>query len=253
MKPTTLIIRTAGINCDCELAHAFELAGAQTTTVHLNQLIEQPQLIEQAQLIGIPGGFSYGDDVAAGRIFANRLRHRLLEPLQQAIARGVGVIGICNGFQVLTKLGLLPDPHSATQAVTLADNTGGRFIDRWVKLQTPQNTACIWTRGLGDMELPIAHGEGRFAVQSAQVLEQLQSSGQVALTYAPDDNPNGSTADIAGICDPTGLVLGLMPHPERYVHATHHPQWTRRPAEDTLPGLAMFRNAVAHVTEAALA
>ena len=292
MQPTALIIRTSGTNCDMELAHAFALAGADPMAVHLNHLIDQPRLIDQAQLIGFPGGFSYGDDIAAGRIFANRLRHRLFEPLIQAIRRKVAMIGICNGFQVLVKLGLLPDPlseadHDAsgpTQTVTLADNRTGRFIDRWVRLRVPADTACIWTRGLDELELPIAHGEGRFVPESQQTLRRLEQRRQIALCYdgagpvnpttqrdepshpspsqassqasseikdfVVEGNPNGSVGAVAGICDPTGLVLGLMPHPERYTHPTHHPLWARRRgmAQGLSPaGLRMFQNAVAHV------
>jgi phosphoribosylformylglycinamidine synthase len=250
MTPRTLIIRTAGTNCDRELAHAFELAGAQTRTVHLNQLIAHPHLIEPFELIGIPGGFSYGDDIAAGRIFANRLRYHLLEQLQSAVARGVPMIGICNGFQVLIKLGLLPDPHRAEPAATLADNAGGRFVDRWVPLVAEANSPCIWTRGLQRLELPIAHGEGRFTAPCA-VLDQIEARGQVALRYL-GDNPNGSDRDIAGICDRSGLILGLMPHPERFTDPTHHPQWTRQDADwqaQTPTGLRLIRNAVDHVRQ----
>jgi phosphoribosylformylglycinamidine synthase len=247
-----LIIRTAGTNCDRELAHAFGLAGASTRTVHINRLIDQPTLIDRFDLIGLPGGFSYGDDIAAGRILANRLRHRLLDPLRAAIERGVPIIGVCNGFQVLVKMGLLPDPHLARQTATLADNTSGRFVDRWVRLEAQAQSACIWTRGLDSFDLPIAHGEGRFLMADEVALNQLRSQGQIALRYAHDDNPNGSVDDIAGICDPSGLVLGLMPHPERFVDATHHPLWTRRGeaflAQPT-PGIRFFQNAVAHVCE----
>ena len=259
-KPMTLIVRTAGTNCDGELAHAFELAGARTQRVHLSQLIEQPELLAQADLVGFPGGFSYVDDIAAGRIFANRLRHRLLEPLKAAIARGVPMIGICNGFQVLVKTGLLPDPDAGSQTATLASNTTGRFIDRWVSLTVPDHTCCIWTQGLTALDLPIAHGEGRFLTASPEALHRLRERGQVALRYATSaerqpafpGNPNGSADDIAGVCDPTGLVLGLMPHPERYTHPTHHPLWTRQPDElrhQTPAGLRLFENAVRHVTQ----
>ena len=259
MKPNCLIVRTAGTNCELELAHAFELAGAATRTVHLNRLIAEPSIIDEAGIIGFPGGFSYGDDIAAGRILANRLRQRLLGSLQGAIRRGVPIIGICNGFQVLVKLGLLPAPETAAQTTTLADNSGGRFIDRWVGLEVDPDTCCIWTRSIERLELPIAHGEGRFVPQSDEVLRGLQEGHQVVLRYAEEGlwagNPNGSVDRFAGICDPTGLVLGLMPHPERNTHATHHPLWTRRGASGgagTPAGLCFFQNAVAHV-EAGLA
>ena len=268
MELTTLIIRTAGTNCDRELAAAFELAGAATRTVHMNRLIAEPSLIDGSDVVALPGGFSYGDDVAAGRIFANRLRQRLFESLRRAIDRGVPVIGICNGFQVLVKMGLLPDPGTGRQLATLAENAGGRFVDKWVGLVVPEGTVCIWSRGLDRFELPIAHGEGRFLPADDRVLATLQSRGQIALRYSPGNgrgsgpgaaagpaggNPNGSVEDIAGICDPSGLVLGLMPHPERFTHPTHHPQWTRL-GEGFLmadpAGLRLIRNGVEHVRAA---
>ncbi len=275
MQPLTLILRTAGTNCDRELAHAFELAGSRTQTVHLHQLIEQPALLDQFDLIGFPGGFSYGDDIAAGRILANRLRHRLAEPLHRALQRGVPMIGICNGFQVLVKLGLLPFPDdmlTGQQSATLADNTSGRFIDRWGSLQAgdAQQSVCIWTQGLselGGFDLPIAHGEGRFVPRDEKVLQQLQVQKQVALRYVVQQpgeksnahfvgNPNGSIDAIAGVCDPSGLVLGLMPHPERFVDVTQHPNWTRWSSDQlntVTPGLRFFQNAVAYVKQRQLA
>lgn len=249
MSVSTLILRTAGTNCDAELAFAFEQAGATTQTVHLGRLIDDPAMLERFDLVGFPGGFSYGDDIAAGRILANRLRHRLLGPLQQAVQRGVPMIGICNGFQVLVKLGLLPDPALARQTVTLGDNTSGRFICKWTPLVAAEDSKCVWTRGLGRFDLPMAHGEGRFT-GPAEVLQRLRDNGQVALRYA--DNPNGSDDDIAGICDPSGLVFGLMPHPERFTVPTQHPQWTRQPkgfADQTMPGLKLFQNAVEHARQ----
>lgn len=253
MTPQTLILRTAGTNCDEELAHAFELAGASTRKVHLNELIDAPQLLESFDMLGLPGGFSYGDDIAAGRIFANRLRHALYPALRAFIAAGKPAIGICNGFQLLVKAGLLPgfelpEGGAPQQLVTLGDNTNPRFVDRWVGLAAPApapGSKCIWTQGLDTFDLPIAHGEGRF-LASDDVLDRLASNGQIALRYT--DNPNGSQRDIAGICDPTGLVFGLMPHPERYLHATNRPDWTSTDADGTPAGLHIFRNAVAHVT-----
>jgi len=255
MTPSTLIIRTAGTNCDAELVYAFEKAGATTQTIHLSRLIDEPALIESFDLIGFPGGFSYGDDIAAGRIFANRLRHRLLEPLQQAAQRGVPMIGICNGFQVMVKLGLLPFPAQPKQACTLADNTTGRFTCKWVPMVEDTDSVCVWTKGLGEFELPIAHGEGRFTAP-AELIDRIKTNGQVALRYAPDANPNGSQDAIAGICDPSGVVFGLMPHPERYVAPTHHPRWSRMGEgflSQTMPGLQVFKNAVHHVREKAAA
>ena len=262
MKPTALILRTAGTNCDLELARAFELAGAQTRRVHIHRLFEDPGPLRGCDLLGLPGGFSYGDDIAAGRILANYLKHRLMDELHALIWRGVPVVAPCNGFQVLVKAGVLPDVpagegdagggqmSSAGQRATLADNASGRFIDRWVEVRAERDSPCVWTRGLGEFELPIAHGEGRF-VASGAVLDELESTGRAALRYV--HNPNGSARDIAGVCDASGLVLGLMPHPERYLDFTNHPSWTRRPRptrDEPTPGLRMFKNAVSHVTGA---
>jgi len=255
MTPTALIIRAAGTNCDRELAHAFELAGSETQTLHLSQLIDDPDLISSFDLVGFPGGFSYGDDIAAGRILANRIRHRLWEPLQEAAGRGVPMIGICNGFQVMVKLGLLPDPKAGKQTVTLADNTSGRFIDKWTPMVVDPDSPCIWTKGLAEFDLPIAHGEGRLVCADDTVLHQLKANRQVALRYAPGPpgyNPNGSVDDIAGLCDSTGTILGLMPHPERFTDPTHHPTWTRQGDDwltQTTAGLRFFQNAVEHVRQ----
>jgi phosphoribosylformylglycinamidine synthase len=239
-----------------ELAHAFELAGACTQKLHINELIANPQVIADFDLIGFPGGFSYGDDIAAGRILANRLRHKLMDQLLAAADRGVPMIGICNGFQVMTKLGLLPDPHAGKQTATLADNNSGRFTCKWVKMTVPANTCCVWTKGLSELELPIAHAEGRFVPESAEALARWEEKGQIAIKYATDDNPNGSTADIAGVCDESGLILGLMPHPERWVHITNHPHWQRKGDDfkaQTPAGLKIFQNVVEHVTSSASA
>jgi phosphoribosylformylglycinamidine synthase subunit PurQ / glutaminase len=254
MKPRTLILRTAGTNCDGETAYAFERAGAIAERLHVNRLLEDRRLLEGYQILAIPGGFSYGDDIAAGRIFANQIRHHLADAMRQFIDAGKPIIGICNGFQVLVKTELLPGPlvGRSGQTCTLAHNACGRFIDRWVRLE-PRGDKCIWTAGLPEtIELPIAHGEGKFVPADDAIRKALWDNDQVALVYAAGDNPNGSIDAIAGVCDSTGLVFGLMPHPERHIDPIQHPAWTRTLAETgALPeegqGLPFFRNAVLHV------
>jgi len=240
----------------------------------LRELMRQPSVIDRFDLIGLPGGFSYGDDVAAGRIMAQLIRRSIYPALAAAIIdRRVPVICPCNGFQIAVQAGLLPSPTlpaapttapapaaaarfarsdetPAPPTVALAENNDARFHDRWTRVEVPSNTRCLWTRGLSlDDEtavLPSAHGEGRF-IASAAIVDELERNGQVALRYADGENFNGSVARIAGICDPSGLVFGLMPHPERYTRWTQHPWWTRlhpRQREASTPGLAMFRNAV---------
>ena len=259
MKPKTLILRTAGTNCDGETAHAFELAGAEAERVHIKQLLEKPTLVDTYQILAVPGGFSYGDDIAAGKILANQIVHHLGDALQRFVESGRPVIGICNGFQVLVKTNLLPGAvgGGSGQTSTLAHNDSGRFIDRWVHV-APRESKCIWTANLPPIiELPIAHGEGKFIPANETVRRALWENGQVALTYSRPDgspadgatpyNPNGSVDDIAGVCDSTGLVLGLMPHPERYVDPLQHPAWTRQhPLPKHGSGLQFFRNAVRH-------
>jgi phosphoribosylformylglycinamidine synthase subunit PurQ / glutaminase len=245
MKPRAVILRAAGSNCDSETAHALQLAGAEADRIHLNRVIENPALLDAYQILVIPGGFSYGDDISAGRIFANQLMQRLGDALRSFVEKKKPVAGICNGFQVLVKTNLLPgDLGGATgQTCTLTDNDSRRFIDRWVTLERKSNK-CVWTRGITRMELPIAHGEGKLLAASDAVRQALWDRDQVALVYV-NDNPNGSTDDIAGICDASGLVFGLMPHPERHVDPTQHYDWTSRqqqPAEGD--GLAVFRNVV---------
>lgn len=262
MKPRALILRSAGTNCDRETARAFELAGAESECVHVNRLLEAPSRITDFQILAIPGGFSYGDDISAGRILANQLLHHLREPLLEFVMSGRPVIGICNGFQVLVKMGLLPGgPQALAQTCTLTDNACGRFVDRWVDLAV-SSRKCLWTQGLAALSLPIAHGEGRFVCRDSKILEALVEQDQVALRYVGPDgspargsypaNPNGSEADIAGLCDPSGVVMGLMPHPERAVTVTQNPsrKGLTNSAQECA-GVTIFANAVRHV-EAAL-
>lgn len=255
-----LVITAPGINCDLELCEAFELAGCTVESELLTRLSRDPSRIEHFDLIGLPGGFSYGDDIAAGRIMAALIRQSIYPALADAIARGTPMIAPCNGFQIAVQAGLLPGPESGESwsetptepTVALAQNASARFNDIWTTMEIPTGTRCVWTRGLvmnADTALmPCAHGEGRF-VADEDVVEALESNGQVAVRYGAGDHFNGSLNRIAGICDATGLVFGLMPHPERYLRWTQHPRWTRLTAAQRVgdtPGLQMFRNAVKH-------
>lgn len=262
MKPRVLVLRAAGTNCEVETAYAFNSVGALATTMHVNKLREKPALLRDFQVLAIPGGFSYGDDVASGRIFANELMTRLRDELLGFIDRGGFAIGICNGFQVLVKSGLLPRcagneplassspsaaPHSTEQIATLTDNVSGVYTDRWVKL-TGDATRCAWIADHDEIELPVAHGEGRFVAPPA-VLDRLSANGQIALRYSSGTNPNGSSADIAGVCDPTGRVFGLMPHPERFLRWENHPRWTREARKSEGDGVRFFRTAINRLSE----
>ena len=263
MPPKVLILRAPGTNCDGETAFAFESAGAEADRVHICRLLEEPSLAADYQILCLPGGFSYGDDVAAGRILANQIEHHLADVLNQFKDDGKLVIGICNGFQVLIKSGLLLEPDSEQgQAATLTWNDSGKFEDRWVELSSSSDK-CVFLKGIDRMYLPIAHAEGKFMARDADTLADLDRQGQLVLRYRPldgsdsnggsnsngqpvpyPDNPNGSTLNVAGLCDTTGRVFGLMPHPERFIDSTQHPRWTRESLPPEGDGLAVFKNAV---------
>jgi phosphoribosylformylglycinamidine synthase subunit PurQ / glutaminase len=256
MSPKVLILRAPGANCDREAAFAFERAGGKSTLLHVNRLLERPAALAEHQILCIPGGFSYGDDISAGRILANQIRHHLFDALQQFKADGKLIIGICNGFQILIKSGLILPDKADEPAATLAANRSGKFEDRWINLARTSDK-CVWLRGLERMYLPVAHGEGQFIARDDATLDALDRSGQLCLRYTSADgrshdvpyplNPNGAQRNIAGVCDDSGRVLGLMPHPERHVDPTHHPRWTRRDVQpDKGDGLQMFENAVAY-------
>lgn len=253
-----LIIRTAGTNCDVELARAFTMAGAAAETVHLDALSAAPEQLRSFDLIGFPGGFSYGDDVASGRIKAAYVRERLLGELVVARDRGVGIIGVCNGFQVLVQLGLLPGfsggGASGEACVALCENAQGRFVDDWARVDVNPNTACVWTRRLAGFDdglrvLPYAHGEGRLVCADAETTRRITVGNLDALRTGEDIN--GSVDRITGLCDGTGRVFGLMPHPERVLEWNRHPWFTRLTDEQKrgeTPGLSIFTSAVEAVT-----
>ena len=254
-KPKVCVLRTAGTNCDEETAFAFSKAGASAGLVHINRLIEGKKHLQDYQILAIPGGFSYGDDIAAGKILANELRYKLIEDIRRFIREGKLIVGICNGFQVLVKSGLLPGNNDLTQEASLIINDSGKFEDRWVYLKNQKskikNQKCVWTKNLPEIiYLPVAHGEGKFITKDKSALERLKENGQVVFQYCDGKgkladypcNPNGSVDNIAGICDETGRILGLMPHPERHLGVSQHPRWSRTREEGD--GLAIFRNGV---------
>lgn len=248
-QPNVLILRAPGTNCDQETGFAFEKAGASVAYHHINQLIESPSLISDAQILCLPGGFSYGDDIAAGRILASQFQSKLSDVIHDFHSAGKLTLGICNGFQILIKTGFLLAATDEGLPATLTWNNSGRFIDRWVNLKA-DSSVCAFLKDSDRMYLPIAHAEGKFVPRSEAVLNELQAGHQLALTYASGngsaevDNFNGSTADVAGVCDPTGRIFGLMPHPERFIDRTQHPHWTRLELPEEGDGMAIFRNAV---------
>lgn len=255
-QPRVLILRAPGTNCDKETAFAFERSGAVTELIHVNRVLESPGLLDQFQVLCLPGGFSYGDDVAAGRILATQIQHHLADAMQQFKAAGKLILGICNGFQVLIKSGVILEADGQGLPATLTWNDSGRFEDRWVRLGVA-GSKCVFLAGIESMYLPVAHAEGKFMTRGQDVLAGLDAAGQLVLRYRPleaaqaqngqvpyPDNPNGSMASTAGICDATGRVFGLMPHPERHIDPTQHPRWTRGEAGPVGDGLQVFRNAV---------
>ncbi len=262
-KPKAIILRTAGTNCDYETRYALEKAGADVDLVHVNQLVKDKGLLSSYHIFVLPGGFTYGDDIAAGKVLANQLRHHLLDELTRFVDDGKLVIGICNGFQVLIKMGLLPGINGTQpsfneyrQEFTLTYNDSNKFEDRWVYLKSFSDKSVFIDKDCL-LYVPIAHAEGKFVAGDGGELENLGKSGQIIFKYVGKDgnianypwNPNGSLDNIAGICDSTGRVLGMMPHPERYIEPTQHPRWTREGLKAEGDGIAIFRNAVNYVKE----
>ncbi len=258
MQVKAIVLRAAGINCDMETQFALEAAGATAQRVHINTLIDNSALLDEYHILVFPGGFSYGDDVAAGKILANQVAHHLYEPIRKFIDAGKLVLGICNGFQVIVKAGFLPAEDSAKrqETVTITNNDCGKFEDRWVYL-TPQTDKCVFIEPGRQIYLPIAHGEGKVVTKDIATLEKLRTGGHIAFKYVDENgneggfpvNPNGSVDSIAGLTDKTGRVLGLMPHPERFVRPTQHPRWSRPKTKPDADGMTIFNNAVKYCTE----
>jgi phosphoribosylformylglycinamidine synthase len=242
-QPRALVLTGDGINCEMETAQAFKLAGFEAEIRHLNDLIAEQftldNLATRYAALALPGGFSFGDDLTSGKVLALKLRHRLAWDLPLFTDRGGLVIGICNGFQALIRMGVFGKDISITR------NSHGKFADTWVRSQ-PVGAKCAWLKGLGSMDLPIRHGEGRIIISPARKTEvwgKLERQGMNCLRYESD--PNGSEERLAGLCDPSGRIFGLMPHPEAFVRWTAHPEWTSQPGRASAPGqgLAIFENA----------
>lgn len=260
-RPRVLVLRAPGTNCDEETGYAFQQVGADVSSIHVNRLIDDPSLGRDYQILCLPGGFSYGDDIAAGRILAQRLQVHLRDLMEEFRQEDRLVLGICNGFQVMMRLGIFFPSEVYPEAdrqppATLALNRQGRFEDRWVHLANTGSDSPF-LRGIDQMYLPMAHAEGRFVTGGADATEKMLAHSQLALRYCDTEgqtsdetldfplNPNGADLNIAGISDPSGRIFGLMPHPERHIDPTHHPAWTRRKSQpEHGEGRKIFENAV---------
>ena len=263
MTVRVCIVTGFGINTDREMALAFELAGARTACLHVNDLIADPALLEEFGIFVVPGGFSFGDHIGSGAMLAALMARTLREVLAAFIERGGLVLGVCNGFQVLVRMGLVPGIDGWSQSVALVHNDSGRYEDRWVEVQFDAASPCLWTQGISRLALPVRHGEGKL-VAAADLLRRIDAAhlgvaryttavatadpGSATVPYPA--NPNGSLCNLAGLCDPSGQVFGLMPHPEAFLHRYHHPTWRNAPPERQAAmddgALQLFRNAVRH-------
>ncbi len=265
-KPKSLVLSGNGINCEIETAHANKLVGFDTDIVHINSLLDGTKNIHDYHFLNFPGGFLDGDDLGAAKAQAVKWKYqkvgsigkRFIDELIRFVSDGKIIIGICNGFQLLVKTGLLPAIRGAygEQAVTLTFNDSGRFQDRWVYLKARPFSTCIFTQDMDKIYLPVRHGEGKLVTRTAETLERLRNDGHIVMQYADKNgqvsaefpwNPNGSVDSIAALCDSSGRIFGLMPHPEAFVHYTQHPHWTRISLPEEGAGLQIFKNAYRYV------
>jgi phosphoribosylformylglycinamidine synthase len=249
MALKALVLYGYGINCENESKYAIEKSGGQAEIVHLNKLLESPKMLENYNMLMIPGGFSFGDDLGSGKVFGNKMKFRLREPLEQFFKDGKLILGVCNGFQILVKMGLLPIPDFQ-QRVSLTTNDSGHYEDRWVFLKVNQRSPCIFTKGMEYLFVPVRHGEGKFIPKDAATLNELKEKNQIVTQYADEKgnlagfpyNPNGSVENVAGICDASGRIYGMMPHPEAFNIPENCPYWIKGNVKEPL-GLRIFKNA----------
>lgn len=253
-KVNALILRAPGTNCDRETGLAFEMAGASSKLIHINHILNNTSILNKYNIIALPGGFTFGDFVSAGKIIANIIKFRIYDNMKKFVERGGLIIGICNGFQVLIKSGLLPEIDNNKQAASLIDNDSGKFECRWIHLEVNRKSKCVFTTNYNKtIELPVAHAEGKFVTVDNKTLKKLKNNGQIVVQYTNPSgdkakfpyNPNGSVNNIAGICDSTGRIFGLMPHPERFVNPLQYHNWTKKKKDPD--GINIFKNAVNYV------
>ncbi len=258
MPLKALVLTGYGINCENESRYAIEKSGGHADIVHLNLLLDNPKMLESYNMLMIPGGFSFGDDLGSGKVFGNKMKFRLREPLSEFIRARKMVLGVCNGFQIMVKMGLLPEPDFV-QRVSLTNNDSGHYEDRWVILKANKDSPCVFTKGLDFLLVPVRHGEGKFVPKDKATLEELERNKQVVFQYVDENgalagfpyNPNGSVGNVAGICDRSGLIFGMMPHPEAFNIVENCPYWLKGSVREPL-GLRIFGNAARHADEAGI-
>jgi len=255
MALKALVITGYGINCEAESKYAIEKSGGKADILHVNKVLENPKLLEGYNMLMIPGGFSFGDDLGSGKVMGNKMRFRIQEHLEDFVKHGNLMLGVCNGFQIMAKMGLLPEPD-LKQRVSLTNNDSGHFEDRWVIVKANPLSPCVFTKGMDRILLPVRHGEGKFVPKDPATLEELKKNNQIVFQYVDEKsdlagyphNPNGSIMNIAGICDKSGRIFGLMPHPEAFNIPENCPYWVRGTIKEAM-GLAVFKNAVAYMKD----